>query len=218
MNLKGKKAVFLGDSITEGFGVTDKSKLYHQLIKERLELSDVVNYGIGGTKIAKQKKPSENPQCDMDFVSRVDGMDSNADLVVVFGGVNDYSLGDAPIGDMSDRTCDTFCGAYHVLLEKLINKYPTSQIVVMTPLHMINDTDPHGTAKPEKVGTLLDYVDKIRKIAENYAIPVLDLYAVSGIQPNVEIIRNTYCPDGVHPNEAGQELIANKLEGFLKSL
>ena len=53
---------------------------------------------------------------------------------------------------------------------------------------------------------------------EYYAIPVLDLYAVSGIQPRVSAIRERLMPDGVHPNEAGYARLANRVEGFLRSL
>ena len=49
----------------------------------------------------------------------------------------------------------------------------------------------------------------------NIKVPVLDLYAVSGIQPEIEIIREMYMPDGLHPNDAGTEIIAKRLMGFL---
>ena len=52
--LKGKKAVFLGDSITEGVGVSDLKNLYCERVKAELGLSNAVNYGIGGTRIAAQ--------------------------------------------------------------------------------------------------------------------------------------------------------------------
>lgn len=47
---------------------------------------------------------------------------------------------------------------------------------------------------------------------------MLDLYAVSGIQPEIDIIREMYMPDGLHPNDAGAEFIAKCLMGFLKSM
>lgn len=57
-----------------------------------------------------------------------------------------------------------------------------------------------------------------KETARYYSLPVLDLYAVSGIQPEVNIIREMYMPDGLHPNDAGAEIIAKRLMGFLKSL
>ena len=65
---------------------------------------------------------------------------------------------------------------------------------------------------------LKKYVDAIREVAEYYALPVLDLYKMSGFQPAVEIIRTTYMPDGLHPNDAGAAKIADKLRDFLLAL
>ena len=50
MNLKNLKINFLGDSITEGCGTSDISKVYWNLLAER---DGVVarGYGIGGTRI-----------------------------------------------------------------------------------------------------------------------------------------------------------------------
>ena len=65
---------------------------------------------------------------------------------------------------------------------------------------------------------LKDFVDAIRKVTEFYSIPVLDLYATSGLQPQVPVIMEKFCPDGLHPNDAGQEKIYKRLRAFLESL
>ena len=44
------------------------------------------------------------------------------------------------------------------------------------------------------------------------------MHTQSGIQPRVPLIQQTYCPDGIHPNEAGHALLANKLYHFLLNL
>ena len=80
----------------------------------------------------------------------------------------------------------------------------------MTPLHRdYEDMDtPH----------LQPFVDAIRQVAEFYALPVLDLFATSGMQPRVPVIREKYFADHVHPNDAGHEVIAYKLRRFLENL
>ena len=103
MELRGKKAVFLGDSITEGVGVSDISKGYVNLVKEGLGLAEAYNRGISGTRFAHQSAHSEEASFDKDFISRVEELPTDVDLVVVFGGTNDYGHGDAPFGDFSDR-------------------------------------------------------------------------------------------------------------------
>ncbi len=215
MELKGKKMVFLGDSITEGAGVEGSNNIYWQRLQQDGAIT--VGYGIGGTRIAKQINPTTERH-DMYFRSRVVDMDSDADVVVVFGGTNDYGHGDASFGEFDDRTDGTFYGALHNLYIDLLRKYPESQIVVMTPLHRLNECSEYNECGVRNVGTLEDYVEAIKQVARYYAIPVLDLYNMSGLQPEVESIRERFVPDGLHPSDAGHEKIYNLLKGFLKSL
>lgn len=218
MELKGMKINFLGDSITEGHGTTDNSKTYWNILGR--ETGAIVRgYGIGGTRFAKQTNPSQNPRHDLDFIMRAKEMDPDADIVVVFGGTNDFGHGDAPIGEFSDRTDYTFYGACHTLFTDLINQYPEATIVIMTPLHRCNEDNLRGDGfKAEDVAPLSIYVSIIKEVAEYYSLPVLDMWSVSGIQPKVPVIKQKYCPDGLHPNDAGHVLMAKRLEGFLKSL
>jgi len=219
MELAGKKIVFLGDSITEGHGVSLSENIYVNRLAKMADLKEAKNYGIGGTRFAVQKKPSDNPRHDLDFCQRCEELDADADIVIVFGGTNDFGHGDASIGQMTDRTPETFYGACHYLMNRLIERFPGKPIVFMTPIHRLVEDDPTaGGRKPAPVATLAQYVDIIKEVARFYAIPVLDLYAQSGIQPRVPILQEKFCPDGLHPNDAGQELIANRLYGFLKSL
>ena len=216
MELKGTKINFLGDSITEGAGTSSPDRMFTMLI-EREYGAICQNYGIGGTRIARQKTPTEE-KWDRDFISRVPEMDADADIVVVFGGTNDFGHGDAPIGTMSDRTPYTFYGALHCLYTALIEKYPDVPIVALTPLHRITEDIPTGDNKPAPVGTLKEYVNIIREVAEYYSLPVLDLFKESGLQPKIPVIQQKYVPDGLHPNDAGNEILAHKIARFLEML
>jgi lysophospholipase L1-like esterase len=214
MNIKNKRMAFLGDSITEGRGVADIKDVFWKSF-ETNDNCTVFGYGISGTRIAKQN-PEEAG--DRYYLSRVPQMEEDVDVVVVFGGTNDYGHGTAPFGKMSDRTDDTFYGAVHNLMLALINKYPKATIVFMTPLHRINEHNVYNERGLRNVGCLEDYANIIKEVAAYYAIPVLDLYKISGIQPEVPILKEIYMPDGLHPNSAGHELIYNRLKGFLETL
>jgi lysophospholipase L1-like esterase len=218
MELKGIKMACLGDSITEGVGVTDLSNMYYNRIQRECGIRELYIDGIGGTRIARQKNPSEDPRQDLYFIPRVDDIDEDCDLIVVFGGTNDFGHGDAPIGTPEDRTEDTFWGACHVICEKLINRFPKSQIVFMSPLHRYNEESLCGSRKLEPVGTLYDYVDILKAVTRKYSIPFLDMLQVGGLTPKVPIYQELYMPDGLHPNDAGHEKIAARLKGFLFSL
>ena len=145
-------------------------------------------------------------------------MDNDADIVVVFGGTNDFGHGDAPLGTMNDRTPYTFYGALHCLYTALTEKYPDVPVVILTPLHRWNEDCPKGDNKPEPVGTLKEYVNIIREVAEYYSLPVLDLFKESGLQPKIPVIQQKYVPDGLHPNDDGNAILAHKIARFLETL
>lgn len=220
MDLKGKKIFFIGDSITEGAGTSGDGYRYWDVLAARTGAVCKAD-GRGGSCIARQHNPEQhddwNPNIRNHFITRIDRWDADADVVVVFGGVNDFGHGDAPFGSMEDRTDDTFYGALHDLYQRLIEKYPQAHIVVMTPLHYIEEEKTDRWGIPDKK-PLLAYVQAIRQVAEFYSLPVLDMYAVSGMQPRVPVIMERYLPDGLHPNDAGHERIAVCVEAFLKTL
>lgn len=213
MEIFGKKINFLGDSITEGYGTSGKGHTFCDLVAA--DTGAVCrNYGIAGTRIARQRKPSADPSWDRDFCSRVAGMDADADVIAVLGGTNDFGHGDAYFGNHGDKTNDTFLGALNVLCTRLIEKYPGRIIVIMTPLHRFDET----RRRKDSNADLKTYVDAIRETAEYYSLPVLDLWAKSGLQPDIPVIQREFMPDKLHPNDAGHRIIADRIIGFLKSL
>ncbi len=222
MKLDGLKINFLGDSITEGVGTSSKDTVYHAVLKREANLAVARNYGISGTRFALQKGTPERPKNktydEKSYSERFERMDDDADVVVVFGGTNDYGHGDAEIGCFSDRTPDTFYGACHYLFSGLIKKYIGKQIIIMTPLHRTGETTVPEIKGAGNHAILKTYVDAIREVAEYYSLPVLDLYAMSGMQPEIEEIKENYIPDGLHPNDNGNAIIARKLKKFLEAL
>ena len=214
MKLEGLKINFLGDSITEGVGVSDIETKRYTSVFEKMSGAVVRNYGIRGTCIARQHNPSEKPRHALDFLDRVEVMDADADIVVVFGGTNDFGHGDAAFGSFIARDEYTFCGALHSLVLRLKRRFPDAEIVFMTPLHRDIECRPNPTTGK----LLIDYVRAMREILEYYAIPVLDLYSVSGIQPAMEGGLDDMTVDGLHPNDKGAQRIADRLLGFLSAL
>ena len=219
MILKGATVNFLGDSITQGVGASSLETRFTDVFAREFGLKTVNNYGISGTRIARQRHPeTDSPLYDQDFCRRFSEMDPNADAVVVFGGTNDFGHGDAPLGTFADRTPDTFTGACHYLMNGLLEMYAGKPVVILTPLHRWNEGCPRGDVKTEDVAPLSTYRTILLRVAESYALPVLDLYAVSGIQLTNARNRERLAPDGVHPNDAGYALLAHRIGKFLESL
>ncbi len=221
MELKGLKVNFLGDSITQIYNASSEETVYHGVLKQMAELGVTRNYGISGTRYAIQKKIGTGDYEYVDvnsFSERFDKMDDDADLIIVFGGTNDYGHGDAPIGKFSDREPTTFYGACHYLYSGLIKKYLGKKIVILTPTHRLGELEKSRDERVSEDNCLLDYVNAIREVAEFYSLPVCDLFKNSGLQPAIEEVRENFMPDGLHPNDAGHKKIAEVLYSFLKAL
>lgn len=224
MILKGKRVAFLGDSITEGVGVEDIiNGRYDNIIKQKCNLKETYNYGIGGTRIAHQTKPSEKPRFDLCFCGRAYNINSDADIIVVYGGVNDYIHGDAPFGSLGDSTPSTFCGGVEFLMNILKELYPNSKIIFMTPARMFHGDIKDEFPSPDKnklsdSKPLLEYVKIIEKTAEKHNIPVLNLYEKLPINPNIAEHKEKYTADGLHFNDEGHKIIADLLIKFIENL
>ena len=219
MELKGKKIAFLGDSITEGSGVTDLSNRYDNRLFKMCGLSAVFNYGIGGTRFAHQSRPSECPRYDLCFSGRVYNIDKSADVIVVYGGTNDYGHGDAPFGTLADTTPASFCGAVRFLMTTLRTEYPTAAVVFLAPARRYGDEN----VSRDRVGDpeakpLVCYVDAIKEIAKEFDIPVLDLYRDLGIDLNPDEERAKYSRDGLHLNDVAHGILAEKVKDLLASI
>lgn len=218
MILLGKSINFLGDSITEGVGASSPDKCYVEVLHKTYGLAAARNYGIGGTRITPQSHPSDDPQWDKDFCGRYDLMDNNADIVVVFGGTNDFGHGFAPFGVVGDTTLATFCGACDYLYKHLKAKYPQAKIVVVTPTHRSNENEPCGDGYKPAGPLLAEYVSAILQIAAAANdLPILDLFnkqpacASGTLQPE-------FFPDGLHPNDPGHAILAELIGEFLQRL
>ena len=224
MELKGKVINFLGDSITEGVGVTDiENCRYDNRIHKQYGLAAHYNYGVGGSRLAYQSVPSEKPAHDLYFLGRAYKMYKDADIVVVYGGVNDYIHGDAYFGTMEDTSVTTFCGAVWCLMNYLQTEYAGKTVVFMTPAHMHfkgtsdKEVSPRPMKKPD-AKPLQAYVDVIKARGKEFGIPVLDLFEKLGVDPNNEAQRDAYTVDGLHFNDDGQAFLAKALGEFLSEL
>lgn len=224
MELKGKVINILGDSITEGVGVTDiENNKYDNIIKRECGLKAVNNYAVSGSRIAHQIHASQNPRFDLCFCGRAYDMDTSADMVIVWGGANDYIHGDAAIGRKGDTTPATFYGGVYFLMNYLKKNYPGKPIIFITPAHCCycNGSDQKVSKRSNKRDDalpLLGYVRIIEEMGAEFGIPVLNMYEKLGIDPNIESDNKNYTVDGIHFNNAGHAIIASRIIDFLRSL
>lgn len=184
----------LGDSIT---AAPDKTRSYHSILRDNENLF-VRNYGISGTRIAYQAGQTN------EMSTRYTNMDNDADIVTVFGGINDMN-NNITLGVMSDRVNTTFYGALHVLLVGLHKKYIGKRIGFISPIN-------YGNTAHEP------YHQAIREVCKYYSIPLLDLSKDGMINTVIAETNTAYFADGLHPNESGHDVIARKVRQFLLTL
>lgn len=209
-----KTIAFLGDSITHGTGLCDKSKRYSTILAERLFMVEE-NHGIPGTLMARAGLSVSD---GTDFVSRMALID-NADVAVVFGGTNDYFWSDMPIrgGDGDgyfdcalELICSHICQARKGKITLFVTPYPHNGVGNYLGGEKWNVSSRHNTDSLNFNGhTLSDYASVIKKTCEKHALPCLDLHGEFAFD------WEKHTSDGCHPNEEGHRLLADAIEAAL---
>lgn len=226
--LRGKKVVCLGDSMTVGYG-TDI--VYHEWLSQLCGFEKVKSYGVSGSCISP--KVDEIPTWEAgieSFLERYPSMDGDADVVVVFGGVNDWVTGRS-LGNTRDTGPDSFYGAMKQLCKGLKERYPEAKIYFFgSPQCNYLDrraNDLRGTkwdgnieGYNRKGKKLEDYVKAMDRVCELYEIPfcaLSDHFKWNNPESlgNYDDIAGTYGSDALHPNTKGHELIALEMAKFI---
>lgn len=116
------------------------------------------------------------------------------DIITIWAGTNDFGHSN-PLSDMET--------GLRTILTGLSTTYPTTQLIVITPTQRnfdasqtLGETSGLG---PNALGKyLIDYVEKIIEVANEFGVPVLDLYSLSGIN-TINALSKT--SDGLHPTQ-----------------
>ena len=196
-DLAGLTWAVLGDSITAASGL---ERSYHSIIAQKLGLT-AINYGYNGSWISYTDAMSEGNEMCVRYATMTD----DADVITCLGGINDIN-NNAALGQMGDTENTTFYGAMDLLIRGLLGKYPGKRIGFITPLRYGDG------AKAEP------YIEAIHTVCEKYAVPVLDLYREGMVSTATAELSATYFKDSLPPNELGHDVIARKVEAFLRRL
>jgi lysophospholipase L1-like esterase len=197
----GKSWAALGDSITEANG-------YQPYVTAELGFAVAANYGRSGCPMTAGGDRDSGATVNVGREIR-----ERYDCVTIFAGTNDYRL-NRPLGDPGSRDIYTFIGAYTVLIERLLCADPACRVSLWTPL--MRDKDGYDCDRPNDAGHRLpDYAEAVRELGCIYALPVLDLYAESGLN---KLTLPYFTTDGLHPNEKGFERIGRMVSAFLGRL
>lgn len=191
----------VGDSITH-------QGLYMNYVRNACGIS-VVNCGLSSSTIAINNTYLQNQS----IVERVCGLNGNtayndADVWTIMGGLNDVlyksRLGElANTGSTFDNT--TVYGALQSICEYIMGLRQRPRLILMTPTQSVRDT----WSKETYGITIAEIRKAIMDVGEYYAVPVVDVWALSGINHyNMQKDTNPTTGDGVHPNSTGAAMLA----------
>lgn len=202
--LFGKKINFLGDSFT------DDAISYEYQLTDRLCL-DNIHVGKGNSAIVTDTNSADS------FLTRMSALDENADITIIFGGINDardIGNGSIVLGEI-DSTHDktSFYGGMQLLLDNIIAKTPAQFILGVIP-PSFQPNKPYTTWIPQ--------IQKAeREIYNKYHIPFVDLdkdcFAMSDNPTIMALYRkSTTGTTNYHPNALGAKKIADCVQGELE--
>ena len=218
-SLKNKKINFIGDSITWGTNPdsadvntttsdTTRLKPFSETVYE-LTGALTTNYGWGGRTLAVDRE--DGSLGVINLIDLPESIDFDADIVFILIGINDLHT-TRELGAFGDTTASTFYGALDILCKKISTNWRVSegkQVAIST--YFDYDREPNWSA----------WMDAIRTVCKQYAIPVADLMYEARINPKTddgELF--AYRADGLkdpHPKQAGYDAMGRYYANWLKS-
>lgn len=219
--LYGKKWVGIGDSLTEVNARADLRYWNYIIQLYRMTFS---NMGVGGTGYINRQNVSKA------FYQRALSIDTDADVITVFGGVNDCLFATADMGSATDTGTTTWCGCVNTLIDNIRSLYLYAPLGIISPLPCdwtdSNNESNYDTQLPsDTTCRMSQFVELLEEICKLRGVPFLDLFHTSGMIPEDSTFCATYYScgdsrtgDGLHPNSEGHKLFYRKIEKFLETL
>jgi lysophospholipase L1-like esterase len=233
---QGKRAAFLGDSMTDKRRI-GTTCVYWEYLNELLGTEPFV-YGVSGNQWNDIYTQS---------VKLHDEKGTNVDAILIFAGTNDY-MHDTPLGEFFSETTkqtnfngkevtrkyrtpilndSTYCGRINKAMSYLKNNFPQQQIIIMTPIHRGYAKFNEKNVQPDEnyangQGLYIDsYVAVLKQAASYWAVPLIDLYATSGLFPMADTQLQYFHKketDRLHPNALGDYRLAKTIQYQLLAL
>jgi lysophospholipase L1-like esterase len=235
-----KRVAFFGDSITDPRNSGSKQK-YWGFLREWLGITPYV-YAVSGRQWDDIPRQANKLQAEHG---------DSIDAILIFIGTNDYNNGvpigtwfeekdeQVMYGHGQPKTLvsrkhrypamdgTTYRGRINIAIDKIKRMYPDKQIVLLTPIHRAqfyrNDKNwqiPEDYTN--QCGIYLnEYINAVKEAGNLWALPVIDLNAVSGLYPMMDEYAHYFAnPDNdrLHPSNAGHERIARTLYYQLSAL
>ena len=195
-----RKITILGDSITVGFGSSGNGYIPYICSIENCKVSSL---GLSGSSIAEVSDDSV-----LSFVDRCGEIDLDTDLIIIFGGTNDYWHKRVSIGTENSLQTSELYGALEYIASYLHENYCNSEVCFITPYRSYYNGNTNDTNFG--YGILADFCEAIQKFAYKKNYKLINLYKDFDLDMSISEQRKLYAnsdDDGIHLNDKGYELL-----------
>lgn len=214
-------AIF-GGSVAQFF----KDRGAQDVLAKMLPGAELHNFGKAGDGLCKQTK-IENGKAVIGGIPKIVSEQCAAnvapyDIYIMWCSTND--IWGNPIGTSSDyteedgfdeRKLTTQCGGLNYCIKTIQQHSPGAKILLFASLKSFTDSYGYsrtGLSKYNPPRRMCDYVDAQIECAERFSVPVLNLWAESGIN---EYNFKELCPDGIHPTAEAYKQMCPLFRQFL---
>ena len=244
-DISGKKLSLLGDSISafvgtlpqgneayytgSNVGVADAFQMWWNILCDRTGLEPlVINAwsGSGITQLTDSGHSSKVPMSDMSRCQALHSGSTNPDIILIAGGVNDYTYAEQSSqtpsnwdGSTAPVSGNSFDETYAVMIKNIQTAYPNAIVVCLSTFFTMRGTDNGYTLVNGEGLTQADYDKAIEKVARLMRVPYISVDTCGFSRSNYY---PTYAQDSstipTHPNEAGQKVIGEYISCVLPAI
>lgn len=157
------KLGLIGDSLTN-----QEYQGWQALVVNMLNIPEWHKNAITGSTVARYADTTLTP-----FVERYLDTPEDCDCIVIMGGTNDSAKNGENMGEVGVLNNNTFKGAYSTIVEGLLERKPSTRIMLMTPPRSYS----YSFAEYTRIRL---YADATKDVALHYGLPCLDLYNTLG--------------------------------------
>ena len=205
--LKGKKMLFMGDSISYGSG--DGASPFRTGRAWAGRIQDwtgaiTTNASVSG---AKASFVSGDDKAKWLYTQFNSNKNKEFDIIVMHGGVND-ARHNRKVGEILDtddasklnKAMDTYVGGLQWLFYNVKKEQPNAKLFFIANHRL----DGHSTGNAKNMSP---YFDMAKQLCEKYGIIFIDLYNNKELNDKLETTTTKYLPDTLHLNAAGYDII-----------
>ena len=210
----GKKIAVIGDSWSDTANNTC-NKRWHDWIAQKTGAS-IQCVAVSGTGY---KRGTGSEYTTSNFMQQALTIDSDTDLVIIFGSGNDCGTSETAnydFGTAKDTTNSTLGGCMNITLNNIQSTAPNARILMVSPAPWIN-YDPWWEGVT--TGRMGVYTELIKNVAAYRGVRFKDMYHSSDMHPqNPDFKADFYNSDGIHPNDAGQKRLYPDILAEVKAI